>query len=196
MAEVAMTEVALTELAPNSQASTTAPNSNSTSVEGAPAPAHQHPYLEFLTHLHSKWTDVPRLTVAYQDFSVVFQKPLRSGDDSAADTDEHGHPKNTITADSVPTLWTTLQHYARLPVDFVATRTGLRVDPPLYSMKKVNGVIRPGTMTLVLAPPGHGKSTYLKVRRHDITALHAVRALVRALVFVCTTVTCTTVPVR
>jgi ABC-type polysaccharide/polyol phosphate transport system ATPase subunit len=29
-------------------------------------------------------------------------------------------------------------------------------------LKNISGVIKPGTLTLLLAPPGHGKSAYLK----------------------------------
>lgn len=33
---------------------------------------------------------------------------------------------------------------------------------PFHALQNVSGVIKPGTMTLILAPPGHGKSTLLK----------------------------------
>lgn len=38
-------------------------------------------------------------------------------------------------------------------------------------LNKISGKLRAGTMTLILAPPGHGKSSYLRAmaRRSKIT---------------------------
>ena len=33
---------------------------------------------------------------------------------------------------------------------------------PLHVLQGIDGTLRPGTMTLVLAPPGHGKSAFLQ----------------------------------
>ena len=43
--------------------------------------------------------------------------------------------------------------------------TGRRRPPTteLAVLSDVSGVIRPGTLTLLLAPPGHGKSSFLKM---------------------------------
>lgn len=46
------------------------------------------------------------------------------------------------------------------------------------ALAPVNTVIRPGTMTLILAPPGHGKSTLLKLLAGDFEGQHAARGKV------------------
>jgi ABC-type multidrug transport system ATPase subunit len=38
----------------------------------------------------------------------------------------------------------------------------------LFRVQDISGVIPPGSMTLIVAPPGHGKSTYLKLLGHRL----------------------------
>ena len=141
-------------------------------------------YLSYLGQLHAAWTDAPQLSVSYRDLSVVFPKPLRSAPPppdptvaapAAATGEGASHP-------SPPNLFTTLAHWATLPAHFIASKAGCKVEPPLLALNQASGIIQPGSMTLVLAPPGHGKSTLLKVTltAHTHTAVQRSRTLPRS----------------
>ena len=59
--------------------------------------------------------------------------------------------------------------------------TGNSKEKPveLKVLHRVSGVIRPGTLTLLIAPPGHGKSSYLKM----LTQLLPVKAVKGAITY-------------
>jgi ABC-type multidrug transport system ATPase subunit len=46
---------------------------------------------------------------------------------------------------------------------FIGTCGKSNAKKTFYRAENISGVVKPGTMTLVIAPPGHGKSTYLKL---------------------------------
>jgi hypothetical protein len=122
-------------------------------------------YLSYLTRLHTEWKDAPRLTVSYRNLSVLFPKPLRATPTDADLAKKGGAKDKHASSSSPPNLLTTLAHWSTLPARFVGGKMGCAVEPPLYALEKVSGVIQPGSMTLVLAPPGHGKTMLLKVSR-------------------------------
>lgn len=118
-----------------------------------------HPYLKFLTKLHSKWKDVPNVTVTYQHMSVTFDQPLRSMDGPTKEDPDTA----SLNLESVPNLWTTMKTFGSMPLNYFAVAAGLKEESKLFALDNASGVIHPGTMTLVLAAPGGGKSTLLKV---------------------------------
>ena len=63
------------------------------------------------------------------------------------------HP--TAEDTSVPTLWTAL-------TDSVAGLVSGKRKRVFHVLNNVSGHLEPGTTTLLLAPPGHGKSALLK----------------------------------
>ncbi|WIA20601.1 hypothetical protein OEZ85_004985 [Tetradesmus obliquus] len=88
----------------------------------------------------------PTVTVAYCDLNV--------------------HTKALVGSAGVPTVGNTLIQFVK---DLVSSG-GQTVD--LGILKDVNGVLKPGTMTLLLGSPGSGKSTLLKLLSGRLTSKH------------------------
>jgi ABC-type multidrug transport system ATPase subunit len=80
--------------------------------------------------------EAPHLTIAYHNVSASVQV-------SPADS-------------RVKTIFTPLVELSKILTGSAATTTFWRVH-------EASGVIRPGTMTLIIAPPGHGKSSLLRL---------------------------------
>jgi len=83
----------------------------------------------------SLWTDMPNLSITYRDASYTHQVPSTDGAIPGVD-------KSFFD-------FFLLKNWTTKPTTFTA-------------MQPNTGIIRPGTMTLLLAPPGHAKSTLLK----------------------------------
>jgi hypothetical protein len=115
-------------------------------------------YLRFLTQLHAVW-QAPRVTVTFSDLCATFPTPLRA----KSTVDANGHVRV-----NVPNIISTIQHWAMLPARIAAAKLGISEASNLYALNHVSGVIRPGEMTLVLAPPGHGQCA------HTLTGLRAI----------------------
>jgi len=85
-------------------------------------------------------SSVPRLdiTICYKDISHVVKVPV-----------EEAGIKTVLS----PVIDT---------VKYIATLGGSAKTKDFYRVHECTGVIRPGTMTMILGPPGHGKSSFLK----------------------------------
>lgn len=82
------------------------------------------------------WRDVPNLTIEFTD--LEYHVPIPAKD-------------NKIP--SLPSaLLETLMFFRK------------KDTKVCRALERCSGVIKPGSMTLILAPPGHGKSTLLRVR--------------------------------
>jgi len=96
-------------------------------------------YLNYLTTLRAAWGDMPDLTVTYSQ--LAYQVTV---------------PKVKV---EVPNLWSAF-------IDGVKGLNPLRdnntVTEQFRPLHASSGVVRPGELTLILAPPGHGKSVLLK----------------------------------
>ena len=82
----------------------------------------------------------------------------------------------TAANSQIPTVGSTLMSVARAPVRIMAGLLSVlkskKEASPLNSshpglsdfkvLENVSGVLRPGTLTLLIAPPGHGKSAFMK----------------------------------
>lgn len=86
----------------------------------------------------SKATAKSDLSITYKDVSVIVQVP------------EQARGFETMASPFINTA------------KFIATLGKSARKKDFYRLHTVSGIVRPGTMTLVLAPPGHGKSTFLK----------------------------------
>jgi ABC-type multidrug transport system ATPase subunit len=86
-----------------------------------------------------KGTPNSDLTIAFKDVSYSVQVPLEK--------------------DSYETFISPLVNTAKA----IGTCGKSNAKKTFYRSKEISGVIKPGSMTLVIAPPGHGKSTYLKL---------------------------------
>jgi hypothetical protein len=138
---------------------------------------HQPPYLQYLARLSAAWPDIPQLRITYSNLSVTFPRPVGQKADepnscshSQANGTEAQSPAAAAVAQNagassrnakkghytIPTLANQLAYWSKLPLELAARRLGLMTEPRRYALQQVSGVIEPGTMTLVLAPPGHG----------------------------------------
>lgn len=82
--------------------------------------------------------DLPQVTIAYRDLTSTV--------------------KVSASSREIQTIISPLTKAAKSMAS--CCRSNKKMD--FHRIKDASGVIFPGTMTLVLAPPGHGKSTYLK----------------------------------
>jgi hypothetical protein len=116
-------------------------------------------YVNFLSRLHRAWPDAPSLEVSFSRLSVLFPRPMHIEADAPGTATDGPAPSQRR---SVPNLASTLKHWAGIPVTAAASKLG--VGPkPLLALDDASGHIAPGSMTLVLAAPGGGKTTLLKV---------------------------------
>ncbi|KAJ4823603.1 hypothetical protein Tsubulata_026482 [Turnera subulata] len=65
----------------------------------------------------------------------------------------------TVQGEPLPTLWNTLK---RILPDFKMIGRSKPQDTKLSILKDVSGIIKPSRLTLLLGPPGCGKTTFLK----------------------------------
>ena len=83
------------------------------------------------------------------------------------------HNKQAATSSQlqIPTVGATLASIATAPLGVLSRRCAVRASPAASSapadalfpvLAGASGVLRPGTLTLLLAPPGHGKSSLMK----------------------------------
>ena len=93
-------------------------------------------YLDFLRKLRSVWVDQPDISISWRDLRYRVKVPH--------------------TDTSVQTLASALINVAKKPF------SGKSSWSYLDALAPSSGVLTPGKMTLILAPPGHGKSTLLK----------------------------------
>ena len=92
-------------------------------------------YTSYMHRLHSLWTDVIELTISYSDLAYDIPVP--------------------VTDPGIPNLLKSLYSAFTLQAWRTPHKSFLALQPS-------SGLMLPGRMTLVLAPPGHGKSTLLK----------------------------------
>ena len=95
----------------------------------------------------SAMPSLPLVEVRYENLEYAIQKAA------------------TSASATIPTVGSTALNVATGPFKALA-RLAMRSAPAPKSVFKVldgvSGVLRPGTMTLMLAPPGHGKSALMK----------------------------------
>ena len=92
-------------------------------------------YLSYQSRLRQLWPDPIDLTISYTSLAYDIPTPVRPP--------------------GIPNLAASLLDAATLKSWRTPTQSFLALQPS-------SGIIRPSTMTLILAPPGHGKSTLLK----------------------------------
>lgn len=93
---------------------------------------------EISVRYRAAWPDAPAVRIEYRDIAYQIPVPLK----------ETG----------IPNLFTALRDFVSLPVRLFRPKKTRTVK----ALATTSGVIEPGTMTLILAPPGHGKSSLLK----------------------------------
>jgi ABC-type multidrug transport system ATPase subunit len=93
-------------------------------------------YIEFLRKLRLAWKDQPDVSISWTDLAYKVQVPH--------------------TDTSVQTLASAFVGALKKPF------AGSSSWSELSALVPSSGVIKPATMTLILAPPGHGKTTLLK----------------------------------
>jgi len=146
-------------------------------------PSMQEPssYLRYLHTLRQHWEDMPDLTITYDRLGLYIPTPTARGE--------------------MPNLATLFRDKAlALPKAILgAVKKGSEActqdaahDPaptekaahpkPFRLLHACSGVLRPGVLTLVLSPPGHGKSALLKTlagRMHNRDELRGLRGDLR-----------------
>ena len=96
-------------------------------------------YLEYLSSLQKAWGDLPDLTITYEQLAYEVRVP--------------------VSTQEIPNLWTFFRDGLKSLNVFRDKSKETRLFEPLHAS---TGVVRPGELTLILAPPGHGKSVLLK----------------------------------
>ena len=99
-------------------------------------------YASYLRQLVSACPDLPRVELRYTDLAYTLQLPLK----------QH----------AVATLASALPLRVQAAVQR-ARGGGVAHTLRMEAISACSGTIPPGSMTLILAPPGHGKSAFLKV---------------------------------
>lgn len=94
-------------------------------------------YMRYLNAIKGTWSDLPKVTVTFEQLGFELQVPV-----------EKREVPNLVSAmlDPIRGLLSTKKKEMKT----------------FQGLSKVTGAIKPGEMTLVLAPPGHGKSLLLK----------------------------------
>ena len=82
-------------------------------------------------------------------------------------------PLSAVTEDlkSIPTVGSTAVNMVLGPLRALAGLAGRSAKAPpakLQVLAGCSGVLRPGTLTLLIAPPGHGKSSFLKALTNNL----------------------------
>ena len=94
-------------------------------------------YLRYLNAIKSTWSDLPKVTVTFDQLGFELEVPL-----------EKREVPNLVSAMVDP--WRGV---------FTKRKAEMKT---FQGLSEATGAIKPGEMTLVLAPPGHGKSLLLK----------------------------------
>jgi len=125
--------------------------STNDATHSTPASRRQSQQLDYMTYmkeLYTAWHDAPVIHVTYHNLQYDIALPVN-------DT-------------SIPNMYKSLVHTVTWPMrlyqEFVSSHhaTQQKNIQILHALQHVTGSIRPGQMTLVLAPPGGGKSAFLK----------------------------------
>lgn len=107
----------------------------------------EHGYETLLREQRQRMPKLPDIPVSFSDLTHKVEIPI----------EEHGIPNvfkaavNTFKWISPTTWWSAFQAHRKK--DHVY---------PFYPISNCTGTLHPGTMTLLVAPPGHGKSTLLR----------------------------------
>lgn len=96
-------------------------------------------YVNYLAAMRAAWTDLPDLTITYSNVAYEVQVPVKEA--------------------ALPSIPNSLINNLKGLNVFRDKSKETRLFRP---MQPCSGVVRPGELTLVLAPPGHGKSVLLK----------------------------------
>jgi len=122
----------------NGAADDEATSPKKTATNGAPGVEIVSPsaYLDMLRKFRQVWRDQPDVTISYDNLAYTVRIP--------------------VTDTKVHTLVSAIVDGAKRPFQGAAGSTELKALQP------TSGRIKPATMTLVLSPPGHGKTTLLK----------------------------------
>jgi hypothetical protein len=142
-------------------------------TSGENAAAHMSTeYLEYLNQLSKAWSDCPAVEIAFDGLQYKVRNDATIADAKVAKTADLRKAKSgadgvstapTASEENIPNLAKAALHLALTPSRLVQAgyraAAGVQPDPEevLQSLAPCSGVIRPGTMTLILAPPGAGK---------------------------------------
>jgi ABC-type multidrug transport system ATPase subunit/ABC-type multidrug transport system permease subunit len=102
-------------------------------------------YLELMQRLRSHWTDRPDLYIHYDKLTYTVRVPIVE-----------------IATPSFIMAGVHAFHNLFKKLDFTGVLRKHDRSYDLHALAPCSGRIEPGKMTLVLSPPGHGKSMYLK----------------------------------
>jgi len=95
-------------------------------------------YIEFVKQLRKVWVDQPEVLVSWKDLSYIL----------SIDKQET----------AVHNVFATFVNGLKAPIDNLTGRGRYTLN----ALQPSSGMILPASTTLVLAPPGHGKSLFLK----------------------------------
>lgn len=165
-----------------------------TAVAAAPAPSSSPApgaslsteYLEYLHALRQSWSDCPSLSIAFQDLSFEIRNAATIEDaKQAAQREKRGKAVGVPSKreENIPNLAKTVCAMALSPLRLgqatVRAAQGAKPDQAevLRALAPASGCIKPGTMTLVLAPPGQhahtGRHAFeCKLARHKLAYEH------------------------
>jgi len=115
-------------------------------------------YFSYMKSLYSAWEDAPVIDITYENIQYDIELPIN-------DT-------------SIPNMLKSLISMMKLPYtmyyDYVNANANKNIQI-LHALKHVTGSIRAGEMSLILSPPGGGKSAFLKAlsgQLHDQENFH------------------------
>ncbi len=136
-------------------------------------------YLEYLQQLSKAWQDCPAIEIAFDNLAYAVRNDATIADAKVARAAAARRAKTGAAAasggvpvapsaseENTPNLAKAVLHMGLLPVRLAQAAyraaTGVKSDPDetLFALAPCSGVITPGSMTLVLAPPGAGQSQH------------------------------------
>lgn len=160
-------------------------------------------YLLYLKALRSAWSDCPPIELVYHNLSFSIRNASTIADAktmlSRRSRLEHtGSNYASKEEENIPNLLKSGRDILLAPIElgqsfiqlFRSTKVPIDPETILQALSPSSGIIRPGSMTLVLAPPGAGKvtqTTHTHMTRHT-TAIatdrggewHVVQAMAHA----------------
>lgn len=117
----------------------------------------------------SRIQDYPRLNNGKIDYSKSL--PQLADPSKVFDSDVTIHYKNVSVTVAVPQDQAKVGTFISPCVDLaqcVKTAGGSCKKTDFHCLDDISGVVRPGELTLILSPPGHGKSTFLRALANRI----------------------------
>jgi ABC-type lipoprotein export system ATPase subunit len=98
-------------------------------------------FLEYLDALQAAWSDLPELTITYENLAYSTMVPAE------------------VTSEAPSNLYSAVCSSLH---ELNVFRDRSKEMAPFHPLHQCSGIVKPGQLTLVLAPPGHGRSVLLK----------------------------------